>query len=70
MAPLMLGPKSIYPARVGRAMTQQTINLLAPNTSPSQWLGRQDKASPLSGTWKGPADAFKQMEVSVQVLPI
>jgi transglutaminase-like putative cysteine protease len=30
----------------------------------------QDKASPLSGTWKGPADAFKQMEVSVQVLPI
>jgi transglutaminase-like putative cysteine protease len=29
----------------------------------------QEKASPLSGTWAGPADAFDRMEVSVQVVP-
>ena len=28
----------------------------------------QDKASPLSGAWEGPADAFDRMEVSVQVV--
>jgi transglutaminase-like putative cysteine protease len=30
----------------------------------------QDKASPLFGTWSGPADAFERMEVSVQVVSI
>lgn len=30
----------------------------------------QEKASPLSGSWDGPADAFKRMNVSVQVVPI
>jgi transglutaminase-like putative cysteine protease len=30
----------------------------------------QEKASPLSGTWSGPNDAFDRMEVSVQVVPI
>jgi transglutaminase-like putative cysteine protease len=30
----------------------------------------QDKASPLFGTWSGPADAFDRMEVSVQVVSI
>ena len=29
----------------------------------------QEKASPLSGSWEGPADAFDQMSVSVQVVP-
>src|SRR6516164_5829091 len=29
----------------------------------------QEKASPLSGSWEGPADAFSQMKVSVQVVP-
>jgi transglutaminase-like putative cysteine protease len=29
----------------------------------------QEKASPLSGYWDGPADAFDQMAVSVQVIP-
>jgi transglutaminase-like putative cysteine protease len=28
----------------------------------------QEKASPLSGTWEGPAGAFERMEVSVQVV--
>jgi len=30
----------------------------------------QDKASPLSGAWEGPADAFDRMEVSVQVVSV
>ncbi len=30
----------------------------------------QDKASPLSGTWEGLADAFKSMDVSVQVVSV
>jgi transglutaminase-like putative cysteine protease len=30
----------------------------------------QDKASPLSGAWEGPADAFERMEVSVQVVSV
>lgn len=30
----------------------------------------QDKASPLSGAWSGPADAFERMYVSVQVVPV
>ena len=30
----------------------------------------QEKASPLSGTWEGPADAFDRMAVSVQVVAI
>jgi transglutaminase-like putative cysteine protease len=29
----------------------------------------QEKASPLSGSWEGPANAFKQLKVSVQVGP-
>jgi transglutaminase-like putative cysteine protease len=30
----------------------------------------QDKASPLFGTWSGPADAFERMDVSVQVVSV
>jgi len=30
----------------------------------------QDKASPLSGTWEGPSDAFDRMDVSVQVIAL
>ena len=30
----------------------------------------QEKASPLSGSWEGPADAFNRMNVSVQVVPV
>jgi transglutaminase-like putative cysteine protease len=30
----------------------------------------QDKASPLAGTWEGPANAFDRMEVSVQVTSV
>jgi transglutaminase-like putative cysteine protease len=29
----------------------------------------QEKASPLSGSWEGPADAFSRLNVSVQVVP-
>jgi len=30
----------------------------------------QEKASPLSGSWHGPADAFNRMEAAVQVVPL
>jgi transglutaminase-like putative cysteine protease len=30
----------------------------------------QEKASPLSGAWEGPANAFNRMETSVQVVPL
>jgi transglutaminase-like putative cysteine protease len=30
----------------------------------------QEKASPLSGAWEGPANAFDRMDVSVQVVPV
>jgi transglutaminase-like putative cysteine protease len=30
----------------------------------------QERASPISGTWDGPADAFDRMNVSVQVISI
>jgi transglutaminase-like putative cysteine protease len=30
----------------------------------------QDKATPLSGSWEGPSDAFEQMDVSVQVVGV
>jgi transglutaminase-like putative cysteine protease len=30
----------------------------------------QEKASPVSGGWEGPANAFDRMEVSVQVFPL
>jgi transglutaminase-like putative cysteine protease len=29
----------------------------------------QEKASPLSGSWEGPADAFSHLNVSVEVMP-
>jgi hypothetical protein len=30
----------------------------------------QDKASPLSGSWRGASDAFAEMDVSVQVVAL
>ena len=30
----------------------------------------QEMAAPLSGSWEGPADAFDQMSISVQVVPV
>jgi hypothetical protein len=33
-------------------------------------LREHEKASPLSGSWDGPADAINRMNVSVQVVPI
>jgi hypothetical protein len=30
----------------------------------------QEKASPVSGAWDGPANAFNRMEASVQVVPL
>jgi transglutaminase-like putative cysteine protease len=48
-----------------------TNNKLAGNEHISVGVAReQEKASPLSGTWVGPANAFDRMEVSVQVAPI
>ena len=48
-----------------------TNNKLACDEHVSVGVAReQEKASPLSGAWSGPADAFKSMEVSVQVVPV
>jgi transglutaminase-like putative cysteine protease len=48
-----------------------TNNKLAGDEHVSVGAAReQEKASPLSGAWHGPADAFERMEVSVQVVPI
>ena len=48
-----------------------TNNKLAGNEHISVAVAReQEKASPLSGTWQGPAGAFHSMNVSVQVAPI
>ena len=48
-----------------------TNNKLAGNEHISVAVAReQEKASPLSGTWAGPSNAFNRMEVSVQVASI
>jgi transglutaminase-like putative cysteine protease len=48
-----------------------TNNKLAGNEHISVAVAReQEKASPLSGTWDGPANAFQDMNVSVQVSAI
>ncbi len=46
-----------------------TNNKLAGSEHVSVAVARDhEKASPLSGTWSGPSDAFDRMEVSVQVI--
>jgi transglutaminase-like putative cysteine protease len=48
-----------------------TNNKLAGSEHVSVAVAReQEKASPLSGAWAGPANAFSRMEVSVQVVPV
>ena len=48
-----------------------TNNKLAGNEHVSVAVAReQEKASPLTGSWEGPANAFNRMHVSVQVVPI
>jgi transglutaminase-like putative cysteine protease len=48
-----------------------TNNKLAGNEHIAVAVARdQEKASPLSGTWEGPVNAFQSMNVSVQVAPI
>jgi transglutaminase-like putative cysteine protease len=48
-----------------------TNNKIAGSEHVSVGVAReQEKASPLSGTWQGPANAFNRMAVSVQVVPL
>jgi hypothetical protein len=48
-----------------------TNNKLAGDEHVSVGVAReQEKASPLSGAWSGPADAFERMEISVQVVSV
>jgi transglutaminase-like putative cysteine protease len=48
-----------------------TNNKIAGSEHVSVGVAReQEKASPLSGTWEGPANAFDRMDVSVQVVPL
>jgi len=59
----------IYIPGVGWRGFDPTNNKLAGSEHISVGVSReQEKASPLSGSWEGPADAFDRMAVSVQVV--
>lgn len=61
----------IYIPGAGWRGFDPTNNKLAGNEHISVAVAReQEKASPLSGTWVGPSNAFSRMEVSVQVASI
>lgn len=59
----------IYLPGAGWRGFDPTNNKLAGSEHISVAVAReQDRASPLSGSWHGPSDAFERMEVSVQVV--
>ena len=59
----------IYIPGAGWRGFDPTNNKFAGSEHVSVGVAREhEKASPLSGTWEGPADAFDRMEVSVQVV--
>ena len=59
----------IYIPGAGWRGFDPTNNKFASSEHVSVAVAREhEKASPLSGTWEGPADAFDRMEVSVQVV--
>jgi transglutaminase-like putative cysteine protease len=61
----------IYIPGAGWRGFDPTNNKLAGNEHVSVAVAReQEKASPVSGVWDGPANAFNHMEVSVQVFPL
>jgi Transglutaminase-like superfamily len=60
----------IYIPGAGWRGFDPTNNKLAGNEHVSVAVAReQEKASPVSGVWDGPASAFSHMEISVQVFP-
>jgi transglutaminase-like putative cysteine protease len=61
----------IYIPGAGWRGFDPTNNKLAGSEHVSVAVAReQDKASPLSGSWEGPPDAWDRMEVSVQVVAL
>ena len=61
----------IYMPGAGWRGYDPTNNKLAGSEHVSVAVAReQDKASPLSGSWEGPSDAWDRMEVSVQVVAL
>ncbi len=61
----------IYIPGAGWRGFDPTNNKLAGSEHVSVAVAReQDKASPLSGFWEGPSDAWDRMEVSVQVVAV
>ncbi len=61
----------IYLPGAGWRGYDPTNNKLAGAEHVSVGVAReQEKASPLSGSWEGPSDAFERMEVSVQVVSV
>jgi len=61
----------IYIPGAGWRGFDPTNNKLAGSEHVSVGVAReQDKASPLSGFWEGPRDAFERMDVSVQVVSV
>ena len=62
----MLGPKFIFQARGSWGLPTNNIFAGAQHV-PIAVARDADRASPLSGAWQGPDEAFNRMEVSVQV---
>ncbi len=61
----------IYLPGAGWRGFDPTNNKLASGEHVSVAVAReQDKASPLSGSWEGPSDAFDNMHISVQVVEV
>jgi transglutaminase-like putative cysteine protease len=61
----------VYVPGAGWRGFDPTNNKLAGNEHICVAVAReQDKASPLSGTWEGPANAWNRLEVSVQVVAL
>jgi transglutaminase-like putative cysteine protease len=61
----------IYIPGAGWRGFDPTNNKLAGSEHVSVGVAREhEKASPLSGSWQGPTDAFAKMEVSVQVVAL
>jgi transglutaminase-like putative cysteine protease len=61
----------IYTPGAGWHGFDPTNNKMAGSEHVSVAVAReQEKASPLSGAWEGPANAFDRLDVSVQVVPL
>jgi hypothetical protein len=68
MAPLTPGGRIYIPGAEWRGFDPTSNKLVGSEHIPVGVSREQEKASPLSGSWEGPSDAFERMTVSVQVV--